>query len=136
MLSSARVLRMSGRDAWLSLTPEPERELPPTVATLRAGGPVTAEAVERERARVERLVVRARRHAWLAYMGTVVALIERAGASRDPRLVQARELARQVVHNHHQLLLGLPGGAADRTAEQRSALEAMARASQSSKGGQ
>jgi hypothetical protein len=136
MLSSARVLRMSGRDAWLSLTPEPERELPPTVATLRAGGPVTAEEVERERARVERLVVRARHRAWLAYMGTVVALIERAGASCDPRVVRARELARQVVHNHHQLLLGLPGAAADRTAKQRSALAALTPVSQSSNGGQ
>jgi hypothetical protein len=136
MLSSARVLRMSGRDAWLSLTPEPERELPATVATLRAGGPVTAGEVERERARVERLVVRARRRAWFAYMGTVVALIEGSGGSADPRVVRARELARQVVHNHHQLLLGLPGPAADRTAEQRSALEALAPANQSSNGGQ
>jgi hypothetical protein len=106
------------------------------VATLRAGGPVTAGEVERERARVERLVVRARRRAWLAYMGTVVALIEGAGGSGDPRVVRARELARQVEHNHHQLLLGLPGAAADRTAEQRSALEALGRASQSSNGGQ
>src|SRR5262249_59410863 len=98
MLTSARVLRMSGRDAWLSLTPEPERELPATVATLRAGGPVTAGEVERERALVERLVVRARRRAWLAYLGTVVALIESTGGSRDPRVARARELARQVLH--------------------------------------
>jgi hypothetical protein len=136
MLSSARMLRMSGRDAWLSLTSEPERELPATVATLRAGGLVPAEEVERERARVERLVVPARRRAWLAYMGTVVALIEGAGGSSDRRGVRARELARQVVHNHYQLLLGLPGGVADRTAQQRSALETVARVTQSSNGGQ
>ena len=38
--------------AWLSLTPEPERELPDAIATLRAGGRPTAEqiAAERERA--------------------------------------------------------------------------------------
>ena len=56
---------MRPNDAWLSLTPESERELPETVATLRADGRPPPAAVERERERVERLVVRpAARPGW------------------------------------------------------------------------
>jgi len=123
----------SGGDAWLSLTPEPERELPAAVATLRTGGP-GAEAVDRERARVERLVVRARRRNWLAYLGDVVELIERASGSRNRLVQRARAVALEVVHNHHGLLLGLPGSAAEQTADDRSRLRAAAR-TQPSNGG-
>jgi hypothetical protein len=137
MLSSRRVSGTSGRDAWLSLTPEPERELPDSVAMLRAGGAPTADAVERERARVERLVVRARSAAWLTYLREVVALIERAAASDDPEVRRARSVALQVVHNHHELLLGLPGSASERTANERSRLEAAAgNRTEDSNGGQ
>jgi len=114
----------NGRDAWLSLTPEPERELPVSVATLRAGDPASAYAVELERVRIERLVVRARRGAWLAYLGEVVELIERTEASRDPDVERSRAVALEVLRNHHGLLLGLPGRAADLTAVDRSRLEA------------
>jgi hypothetical protein len=124
----------SGRDAWLSLTPEPERELPPAVATLRIGGRAAAEAVRRERARVERLVVRARRRTWLAYLGEVVELIEGAGGSLDPDVQRARAVALEVVQNHHGLLLGVPGSAAEQTAGDRSRLLAAA-GTQPSNGG-
>jgi hypothetical protein len=140
MLSSCRVSSersTSGRDAWLSLTPEPERELPASVAMLRAGGAPTADAVERERARVERLVVRARSRAWLEYLREVVELIERSGESQDPQVERARSVALEVVRNHHGLLLGLPGSAAEKTAGERSRLEAAARdQTEDSNGGQ
>jgi hypothetical protein len=119
----------SGRHAWLSLTPEPERELPVSVATLRAGDRASADAVELERARIERLVVRARRGGWLAYLGEVVELIERAGPSPDPDVRRARAVALEVVRNHHGLLLGLPGRAAEQTAPERSKLDAAAQLS-------
>jgi hypothetical protein len=135
MLPSTSVPSASRRQEWLSLTPEPERELPATVATLRAGAPAPPEAVTRERERVERLVVRARRRRWLAYLGEVVALIERAGADRDPGVERARAVAIEVVRNHHHLLLGVSGRAADQTAIDRSRLEAAAGAIESSSEG-
>ena len=69
----------------------------------------------RERRRMERLVVRARRRPWLAYMREVGALIERRGDSPDPDVVRARAVATEVVQNHHGLLLGLPGRYPDLT---------------------
>ncbi|MGH2992251.1 MAG: hypothetical protein ACRDL1_01780 [Solirubrobacterales bacterium] len=116
----------NGRDAWLSLTPEPERELPASVATLRAGAPAHAESVARERARIERLVVRARSGAWLDYLREVVDLIDSRREARDPEIQRARAVGLEVVRNHHGLLLGLPGRAADRTADERSRLDAAA----------
>ncbi|HYX78737.1 MAG TPA: hypothetical protein VE727_05180 [Solirubrobacterales bacterium] len=117
----------SGRDAWLSLTPEPEQALPDAVATLRIGGRAAAEAAVRgERARVERLVVRARRRTWLAYLREVVDLIEGAGGSVDQEVRRARAVALEVVQNHHGLLLGVPGRAAEETAGDRSKLLAAA----------
>ena len=103
------------RRAWLSITPEPERELPAAVAALRAGGTPTAEAAARERRRIERFVVRARRRPWLAYMREVGALIERTASSADPAVTRARAVATEVVQNHHGLLLGLPGRYPDLT---------------------
>jgi hypothetical protein len=115
-----------GRDAWLSLTPEPERELPGSVAALRAGRAASAEAVERERERIERLVVRARAGAWLTYLREVVGLIEDASDSGDPGVERARAVALEVVRNHHRLLVGVPGPAAELTADDRSRLAAAA----------
>jgi hypothetical protein len=109
--------------SWLSVTPEPERLLPETLATLRHGRRPPASAVERERADVERLVLHGRERGWLAYMSSAVALIERTAASRDADVVRAREVARDVIANHHNLLLGLPGRGAERTAGERIALE-------------
>jgi hypothetical protein len=124
MLSSRRVSGSNRRDAWLSLTPEPERELPASVATLRAEGSARADAVEVERDRIERLIVRGRSSAWLEYMREVVDLIDRSGASGDPDVERARAVAIEVVRNHHGLLLGLPGRAAERTADDRERLDA------------
>jgi hypothetical protein len=135
MLSSRRVSGTSACDAWLSLTPEPERELPASVAVLRAGSPATAEAVESERARVERLVVRARSRAWLEYMREVVDLIDNSADNEDPEVERARAVALEVVRNHHGLLLGLPGRAADSTADERERLDAAA-GRQTANGGQ
>jgi hypothetical protein len=101
----------SARSAWLSLTPEPERELPVAVAELRAGRPPSAGEVEAERRCVERLVVRGSRRAWVRYLREAIALAERAEPS------EARAVALDVVRNHHALAVALPGSdalAADR----------------------
>jgi hypothetical protein len=135
MLSSRRVSGTSAGYAWLSLTPEPERELPASVAVLRAAGPATAEAVESERARVERLVVRARSRDWLEYMREVVDLIDNSKDNEGPEVERARAVALEVVRNHHGLLLGLPGRAADSTADERERLDAAA-GRQTANGGQ
>src|SRR5580698_7047087 len=74
---------MVKRVSWLSITPEPERELPETVATLSYGGVPPADAVARERERVERLVLHGSTRQWLAYLHEVVELIERSEASPD-----------------------------------------------------
>src|SRR5687767_13396899 len=98
-------LSMAWRDeSWLSLTPEPERLLPPARAALRAGRrPPPEPLVARERALAERLVLRARRDAWEAWLRETVALAARAEDEETSALV------REVVANHDALALGLPG---------------------------
>jgi hypothetical protein len=91
------------RKPWLSLTPEPENELPRAIAALRAGDDPAPEAVASERNRVERLVVRGRRRGWRRWMRETRELAER-GAERQPR--EAR-LALDVIENHDALCLGL-----------------------------
>jgi hypothetical protein len=110
---------MGRRDTWLSLTPEPERELPAALAVLGAGDE------ERERRRVERLVVHGGNGAWLRYMRRALDLAEAGAGSRDPDVTEARATVVDVVRNHHMLLLGLPGRAAERTAGERARLEAI-----------
>jgi hypothetical protein len=110
------------RFAWLSLTPEPERELPAAVVVLRNGGEAGDDEVEAERERAERLVVSGRQRRWLAYLREATELADRHADSTDPRIAAARRVVIEVVHNHHQLLLGLPGRAADRTAAEREEL--------------
>jgi hypothetical protein len=114
---------MVKRATWLSVTPEPERELPEAVATLAIGARAGAPAVAQERARIERLVLHGSQRRWLAYLHRVVELIERRADSKDPELIRARELARAVVTNHHNLLLALPGRGAELTAGDRVRLE-------------
>jgi hypothetical protein len=111
------------RLSWLSLTPEPEHELPEAVVALRSGGEAGEAEVEAERKRVDRLVVSGRRRRWLAYLREATELADRHQASSDPRLAHARQVVVEVVHNHHQLLLGLPGRAAEKTAAEREELE-------------
>jgi hypothetical protein len=102
MLLSLSMVRRN--DAWLSLTPEPERLLPEARAALRTGlAPPPAAAVAAERARAARLVLGARRRRWRAWLDE-----SRALAARVPD-AQAAALIHDVVANHDALELGLPG---------------------------
>lgn len=109
------MLVLSGRREWLSITPEPERELPRAIATLRAGGTPSAEAIERERARAEQLVLHGSRRRWLDYLAEAERLAEATGedaesdSDDDGELTWAREIALAVIQNHNALMRGLPG---------------------------
>ena len=121
---------MVKRASWLSITPEPERELPEAVATLAAGRRAAADAVAAERDRIERLVLHGGQRRWLAYLHDVVDLIDRSRtAATTPTSPRARERATAVIANHHNLLLGAaPGpGAAGCTAADSSRLRALDR---------
>ncbi len=113
---------MVKRASWLSVTPEPERELPQAVATLAAGRRAPTAAVDRERARIERLVMRGGQRRWLAYLHEVVDLIDATAPAGDPEVVRARARAAAVISNHHNLLLALPGPGAALTAGDRARL--------------
>lgn len=89
---------------WLSITPEPESELPRAIATLRSGGAPPDAVVERETARAEALVLRGSRRAWRRYLAEALAL---ADASTDPAVRDARALVEDVIHNHDNLELAL-----------------------------
>jgi hypothetical protein len=91
------VAPFGARYAWLSITPEPERELPGAVAELRG------TSAEEERKRVEELVVRATRRAWSAYLREISELARTAPPG------EARDIVLDVVENHNNLKLGLPG---------------------------
>jgi hypothetical protein len=110
---------MVKRVPWLSVTPEPERELPAAVATLRCGGAASSGAVADEAARIEHLVLHGNQRSWLQYLHHVVELIERRGNDSDPEVAQARQVAIAVIENHHNLLLALPGRGAQRTESDR-----------------
>jgi hypothetical protein len=114
---------MVKRAAWLSVTPEPERELPQAVATLTAGRRAGARAVDAERARIERLVLRGSQRRWLAYLHDMVELVERGPGGEDPDVAAARARVIAVIVNHHNLLLALPGAGARRTALDRARLQ-------------
>jgi hypothetical protein len=102
---------MVKRASWLSITPEPERELPEAVATLSAGhradGSAGADLVAAERARIERLILHGSQRRWLAYLHDVVELIVARNGDDDPDVTAARARATNVIANHHNLLLGL-----------------------------
>jgi len=98
---------MVKRASWLSITPEPERELPEAVATLAAGRRAGPDTVAAEQARIERLILHGTQRRWLAYLHEVVDLIAAARASDDPDVIVARRRASTVIANHHNLLLGL-----------------------------
>jgi hypothetical protein len=106
---------MVKRAPWLSLTPEPERELPAAVATLVCGHRPTDETVAEEAARVERLVLRGSERRWDSYLHDVVELIDARKGDSDPEVAHARDVAIAVIANHHHLLLALPGRGARRT---------------------
>jgi hypothetical protein len=98
------------RHAWLSITPEPERELPAAIATLRAGGVPSDSEVELERRRVEGLITRGSRRAWTAFVADAAALAR--ATDGEGELAEARALVLDVIDNHDNLRLGLPGGLA------------------------
>jgi len=101
-------------DTWLSLTPEPERLLPEARAVLRSGHvppPPALLATEREAA--ERLVLRARRERWEAWLRDSAALAtateRRLGdVGAQDETVATVALVRDVVANHDALAQGLP----------------------------
>jgi hypothetical protein len=127
---SIYLIAMVKRATWLSVTPEPERELPEAVATLAAGGRPSAEAVEAERARIERLVLHGSQRRWLTYLHGVVDLIERHTGAEVPEVQRARERAVAVIANHHNLLLAHPGAGARITANDRARLSELQTPSQ------
>ena len=106
---------MVKRASWLSVTPEPERELPAAVATLERGARAAGEAIAKEAAQIERLVLRGSERRWDRYLHHVVELIDDRAGDVDPDVADAREVAIAVIANHHNLLLALPGRGARRT---------------------
>ncbi|MEU6706028.1 hypothetical protein [Streptomyces wuyuanensis] len=124
---------MSGRRSlvWLGLTPEPERELPLAVAALRTRargvGATVRDPAASERRRVERLILHGSERSWLRYLAEVTDLVTSVAdgtSTGDPR---AALVAGEVVLDHHRMLIGLPGSAYDRTAQDRSTLETAVR---------
>ncbi len=94
------------RGQWLSITPEPEGELPAALAALRAGGEADAAAIAAERERAERVITRSGRRAyerWLAEARSLAAAAE----SGDADALAAREAALEVLENHDALALGI-----------------------------
>ena len=101
-------------DSWLSLTPEPERLLPAARAVLRSGhAPPPAALLAAERETAQRLVLRACRARWEAWLRESAALAtateQRLDAAGDRDAAAATvALVRDVVANHDALALGLP----------------------------
>jgi hypothetical protein len=93
---------------WLSLTPEPERELPDAIATLRADGHPSTDEIAAERERAERLIKRANRRAWTRWLSEARSLaISRAKANDDPTVAEAARRATAVIENHDALAQGI-----------------------------
>ena len=119
---------------WLSITPEPERELPAAVATLNHGGTPPPDAVAAETERIERLILRGSQRAWLGYLHGVVELIDSRAGDPDGDVQHARARATAVLSNHHNLLLGLRGRGAELTASDRAHLTQLVTDNTESKG--
>jgi hypothetical protein len=119
---------------WLSITPEPERELPQAVATLHHGGTPPPAQVAAETERIERLILRGSERAWLRYLHGVVKLIDTHAHDDDGEVQRARASAAAVISNHHNLLLGLRGRGAELTASDRRHLTRLVTANTDSKG--
>lgn len=110
---------MVKRASWLSVTPEPERELPAAVATLALGARASEDAIAAEATKIERVILRRSQRSWNNYLHRVIALIERRAHETDPEVAHARALAGRVIANHHNLLLALPRRGARQTEEDR-----------------
>jgi hypothetical protein len=99
--------------AWLSLTPEPERNLPELLALLGRS------SERREEDRMTRMVLRGTSRRWLRYLDRAAAVaLDVADGTRDgdPELALA---VVDVVLEHDRMLIGLPGRAYYRTEERR-----------------
>jgi hypothetical protein len=123
MIASPVNVRARFSKPWLSLTPEPERELPTAIAVLRAGGPPAEEAVRREIERADEVVMRGSERSYLAWLADAADLAS-AAPVRDPDVAAAAAVVRDVVTNQAGLLLGLP----DRRPRREQASAALARA--------
>jgi hypothetical protein len=108
---------------WLSITPEPEQELPAAVATLRSGAAATDLEVADEALRITRLITRSGQRQWLRYLHGVLLLTEARAGSDDPAVRRAAARTAAVLSNHHNLLLALPGAGARVTAADRARLD-------------
>ncbi len=111
------------RVVWLGLTPEPERELPEAVATLRALDSGTRQDTDSEVRRIRHLILHGTQRTWLRYLADVTALVQRVSA--HPRAASTTRTAldaAETVLDHHRMLIGLPGSAYDRVAADRDAL--------------
>ncbi len=117
---------MVKRSVWLSITPEPEAELPAAVATLRSGALASDEQVSAEAGRIARLITRSGQRSWLRYLHGVLTLVESRLGSPDPAVRGAAVRAAAVLSNHHNLLLALPGAGARLTAADRARLDRLA----------
>ncbi len=94
------------RQAWLSITPEPEGELPAAIATLRAGGEPNDASLRAERERAERLITKARRRAYQRWLADARGMAANPPSS-DPLVQEAARVANDVLENHDALALGL-----------------------------
>jgi hypothetical protein len=121
--------RSAARLAWLGLTPEPELLLPASLAALRTGTDTAAVAsVQRERRRIEELVLRGTRRSWLAGLDEAVALVVRATRQGRPEQRAPALDAARVLQDHCRMLIGLPGDLYLRTEPHRADLAAAERA--------
>jgi hypothetical protein len=113
---------MSSRHAWLGLTPEPERELPVAVATLRArqssDDRPLSDWIDAETKRIESLILHGTQRTWLRYLHSVTELVTRADGGSAELALQAGE----TVLEHHRMLIGLPGSGYDAATPEREAL--------------
>ena len=96
------------------------------MATLAEGGTPSPTAVAAETARIEHLVLHGSQRQWLRYLHRVVELVERSAADPGTEVQLARATATNVISNHHNLLLGLPGRGAQITAADRAKLAQLA----------
>jgi hypothetical protein len=119
---------MVKRSVWLSITPEPEAELPAVVATLRSGAAASEPQVAAEAGRIARLITRSGQRSWLRYLHGVLTLVESRAGSADPAVHRAVVRAAAVLSNHHNLLLALPGAGARLTAGDRARLDRLSTA--------
>jgi hypothetical protein len=110
--------RTTAGTAWLSLTPEPERNLPELLSLLDQ----SSETLEDDR--ISRIVLRGTSRRWLRYLDRAAAVaLEVADGTRDADPELALTVV-DVVLEHDRMLIGLPGRAYHRTAARRARLRA------------